>query len=145
MSATAHEDGMIWKHFPHYRFFVRGIHRIRWIPVPKGSIIWCCGVFFVVSQNNLLNKWSNCRWFETSLYCYMGCCQFRFLSMLCFCHSVFIVVLYRFMFTILCSVSCYIGSCLLFTLSTHSPAQSNDCMHNFPWLVDQKPTKTVYC
>ena len=35
-------------------------------PIPhKGSVVQCCGVFFVVSLNNLPNKQSSCWWFET--------------------------------------------------------------------------------
>ena len=32
----------------------------------KGPVIWSFDIFFVVSLNHLLNKLSNCRWFEIS-------------------------------------------------------------------------------
>ena len=61
-----HEDILPLKHFPHYWPFVRGIlvglwGESWWIPLTKS--LWC-GVFFVVSQNNLLNKQSNFWWFD---------------------------------------------------------------------------------
>ena len=37
----------------------------RWIPLTKGPVIRCFGVFFVVSLNKLLDKQSKRRWFET--------------------------------------------------------------------------------
>ena len=43
-----------------------GIHRWRWIPPHKWSVIRNCDVFFTVSVNELLNKQSSCRWFETT-------------------------------------------------------------------------------
>ena len=55
---------MTWKIFPHRRPFMRGLH---WLPVdhsPRGPVmrVWC---FFFFRQNNLLNKQTICRWFET--------------------------------------------------------------------------------
>ena len=38
-----HDDVIIWKHFPRYWPFVRGIHRSRWIPRTKANDaeLWC--------------------------------------------------------------------------------------------------------
>ena len=48
----------------HYWPFVRGIHRSQVDFPSQGPIVWNFGVFFVVCLNKLLNKQSNCGWFE---------------------------------------------------------------------------------
>ena len=50
-----HEDGMIWKRFPHYWPFARQIWRIPFTKVQQ------CGLFIL---DILLTKQSCCRWFE---------------------------------------------------------------------------------
>ena len=54
------------KYFLHYWPFVRGIHRSRWFPLKKSQRCRLPLFFFADSLNNLLNKQSICRWFETT-------------------------------------------------------------------------------
>ena len=59
-----HDDVMIWKCFPHYWPFVRGIHRSLVDSPHKGPVIW--GFEFICSYlNMLLNKQSSYRWVGT--------------------------------------------------------------------------------
>ena len=60
------KDSMTWKHFPHSRPFVRGIHLTCWFPSqrPSNAELW---YFFVVSLKMLFNKlWC---FFVVSLKC----------------------------------------------------------------------------
>ena len=64
---TKEDDVIIWKHYPHYRPFVRGKH---WSLVDfshNESEMQHFDVFFVISLNKLLNKHSMCQWFEVPL------------------------------------------------------------------------------
>ena len=59
-----HDDVFEWKHFPHYRPFVRGIHLSLFIPLTKTSdaVLW---YFFDLRLNKPLSKQSWGWWFET--------------------------------------------------------------------------------
>ena len=59
-----HEDVTAGKRFPYYWPFVRGIHLTPMASLPKGWIIQSFGVFFVVSNAELLNKRSSSRLFK---------------------------------------------------------------------------------
>ena len=55
-------DGTVaWKHFPHNRPFVRGIHQSPVDSFNKGPVMWNFDVSFDVSLRKLLNKQSRCR------------------------------------------------------------------------------------
>ena len=49
---SAHDDVIKWNHFPRYWLFVRGIHRVRWIPRTKGH--WRGALMF-----SLICAWIN--------------------------------------------------------------------------------------
>ena len=55
---TAHDDVIKWKHFPCHWFFVRGIHRYRWIPLTKArdAELWCLSLICA-----WINGWVNNR------------------------------------------------------------------------------------
>ena len=59
-----HYDVMTWKRFPRNWPFVRGMHRSLVDSPHKGPVMWGFDVYFAVSLNKLLNKWTRCRWIE---------------------------------------------------------------------------------
>ena len=55
---------MIWKHFPHYCPFVKGIHRWPVDTPHKRRVMSSFGVFFVIILNKLWKKQSSFWWFK---------------------------------------------------------------------------------
>ena len=61
----SHDDVIIWKHFPCYWPFVRGIHRPRWIRRTQRPVTRRFDVFFDLRLNKRLSKQPWGWWFET--------------------------------------------------------------------------------
>ena len=61
----SHDDVIIWKHFPCYWPFVRGIHRPRSIPRTQRPVTRRFDVFFDLRLNKRLSKQPWGWWFET--------------------------------------------------------------------------------
>ena len=70
------EDAMVWKCFPYYRPFVRGILQSQVVSNHKGPVVQSFDALFATSKNKLLNKQLRSWWFEM-LRCSCRCNYFE--------------------------------------------------------------------